>query len=126
MKRIICSALFLMVGATLWASQEKTVTSDSLQLTGDLKSYGGIMLLVTGLIGFIKSMWRAWVDGKEPIIALGLTIAMGVAAKLLGNFQNVDWVGHSIALLLSAGGAGLFHDKISSPIIGAAKSVSAK
>ena len=99
-----------------WISQ--TVTDVPMQI--DLASYGGIALAVVALIGAFKKLFKAWVDGKEPMLAFVLTMVLGVTAKLAGMFAGADvkaWASHVVALILTAAAAGVVHDKIVEPVL---------
>lgn len=79
----------------------------------DVASYTGISLIVMGMIGALKRLFRTWIDRKEPMLALMLTMAIGIAAKVGGYFPGNDlksWLNHIIALLIAAAGAGIGHD----------------
>jgi len=81
----------------------------------DLASYGGIAMAVVMLIGAAKKLFKAWIDGKEPMLGLVLTAVIGVVAKLGGAFGANDvksWLSHVVILVITAAGAGLVHDKI--------------
>lgn len=87
----------------------------------DLASYGGIALAVVALIGASKRLFKTWVKGKEPILALAFSLALGVAAKLTGLFPGeptaAEWLKHIVLLVLTAAGSGLVHDKIVNPVL---------
>lgn len=84
----------------------------------DLKTYAGISALVLFLIGLLKASLAAFMKGKERIGVIVLTLAIGAGSKLLNiGFIEVDWVAHSICLLLTAIGAGALHDKITNPVL---------
>lgn len=86
----------------------------------DLGTYGGIIFIVVALIGAVKKLFRAWIDGKEPLLALTFTLSIGIAAKAAGMFGAHDvktWLLHIVALIMAAAGAGLVHDKIVDPVL---------
>jgi hypothetical protein len=79
----------------------------------DLGTYAGIALAVVGLVGAAKKLFKAWVDGKEPMLALCLTLVIGVTAKIGGMFGVNDvksWLLHVIVLVLTATASGNAHD----------------
>jgi len=82
-----------------------------------LASYGGVAGLVVLLVSGIKKMWKAWIDGKEPVVALVLTYVLGGAAKFVlpgvyGGNDVKSWVLHLIVLLIVAVGAKGIHDGV--------------
>lgn len=82
-----------------------------------LASYGGLSILVVGVLSGMKSMWDKWVPGKEPALAVILTFVFGIAAKLLmpavyGENTLGAWGLHGIILLLVAVGAKGIHDGV--------------
>lgn len=85
----------------------------------DVTSYTGIVLLVVAVVGGLKKMFKTWVSGKEPHLGLAITFLVGIVAKLTitGAFAKVDWVNHSVALLIAAAGAKLGHDYFINQII---------
>jgi hypothetical protein len=90
---------------------------------GDINftTYAGIAAAVTMAVGFVKKLWKDWVKGKEIYLSYGLSVGIGVVAKLLGAFggpkgSSEEWTSHVIALLMTAMGAGLIHDKLVNPL----------
>ena len=82
-----------------------------------LTSYGGIAVLVAALVSGIKTLWKNWVDGKEPAVAAIVTILLGVAAKIcLPDVYGVNslqsWTLHLIILIFVAVGAKGVHDAL--------------
>lgn len=88
----------------------------------DLATYGGISFAVVALVGASKKLFKSWVDGKEPMLALVLTLALGISAKLFGVFSGPNdaktWLAHVVALFLAAAGAGVIHDKVTNVFAG--------
>lgn len=84
-----------------------------------LLSYPGISAAVVMLVGGLKKLFPAWIGGKEPHIALALSAALGVAAKLTipGAYEAVLWVPHLVALLAVAFGAKVGHDWIVNELV---------
>jgi hypothetical protein len=85
----------------------------------DLTTYTGIAAVVIALIGGAKKLFKTWVDGKEPHLGLGITMILGIAAKLTvtGAFDKVTWMNHIVALLITAAGAKIGHDYFVNQII---------
>lgn len=80
-----------------------------------LASYVGIAGLVVFLVQGIKHLWPAWTADKEPMIALILTYALGITAKLsmssiYGGNEASLWALHMVVLLVVAIGAKQLHD----------------
>jgi len=93
------------------------------QMLEALASYGGLSLLVVGLVGGLKHLWKAWVAGKEPVLALILTLVIGILAKVGGLYGGpggenavLAWLVHVLLLVGTALGAGIAHDKLINPI----------
>lgn len=84
-----------------------------------LLSYPGISAIVVMLIGGIKRMFPAWTDGKEPLLGLSFSVVLGVLAKLTvtGAFSDVQWVPHTVALVLTAFMAKLGHDYLLNQVV---------
>lgn len=78
----------------------------------DLVSIPGISVAVVAVVGSIKKMFPDWTKGKEPLLGLFFSYAIGVSAKLTipGAFEKVHWIVFLIALLVAAAGAKLGHD----------------
>lgn len=88
-----------------------------------LASYLGIVGGVAFLVSGFKWTMRKAVEGREPLWAIGLTFALGTAAKLVmpgvyGENGLQGWALHEIILLFAAVGAQQFHDKIMNPLMG--------
>lgn len=87
----------------------------------DLATYAGISFAVVAVIGAGKRLFKEWVSGKEPMMALVVTMILGILAKVGGLFPGTDlksWVVHVVLLLVTAGGAGVMHDKITNVFAG--------
>lgn len=79
----------------------------------DLWSFGGLALIIPMLVGGLKKLWPAWIDGKEPTVGFVLTYALGFGAKLSMKtvaFPGVSWIGLMIGLFFVALAAGQVHD----------------
>jgi hypothetical protein len=85
----------------------------------DVTSYTGIAVLVVAAVGGLKRLFKVWIDGKEPHLGLGITMVVGIMAKLTvtGAFAQVNWVNHIVALLITAAGAKIGHDYFINQII---------
>jgi hypothetical protein len=87
-------------------------------LVPDLGTYAGIAALTTIVIGAIKKFWGDWTKGKEPFLAIGIPIILGVIGKLVSaGFGDVSWANHVVALILAGIGSGLIHDKVVNPLM---------
>lgn len=87
-----------------------------------LASYGGIALGVVLLVAGVKALWKAKVEGKEPVIALVFTYLLGVTAKftfpaVYGENNVQSWLLHVIILLFMAVGAKGIHDGVLNALI---------
>lgn len=92
-----------------------------------LASYTGIAALVVALVGGLKLMFKEKIDGKEPLLALGLTFVIGAVAKLVlpaiyGENRLDSWALHTIVLLVVAVVAKGLHDGPLSALKGKEKS----
>lgn len=81
-----------------------------------LLSYGGIAAGVSFLVEGLKAMFKGLVDGREPILVIVLSFALGAVAKLLspdvfGSKTSTGWGLHLMILTFVAVGAAAFHDK---------------
>ena len=85
---------------------------ESMTTQFDVTTYTGIAALVIAVIGLVKKMFKAWVDGKEPHLGLALSFAFGIIAKIAvpGAFDKVNWLNHLVSLLVVAAGAKIGHD----------------
>lgn len=87
-----------------------------------LASYGGLAVGVSLLVSGLKSLWKGWVDGKEPVLTVILTYLLGIASKLImpdvyGPNSLQSWALHVIVLLFVAVLAGSFHDKLTNALM---------
>ena len=89
---------------------------------GYLASYGGMAVGVTFLISALKAIWKSFIDGKEPILAIILSYIVGIVAKLVTDVYGPNtfkaWTLHILILLFVAVGAAVFHDKVVNAITG--------
>lgn len=85
----------------------------------DLVTYPGLAAAVVAVVGALKKFFPAWLEGKEPHLALALSYVLGIAAKLTipGAFKDVHWVVYLVSLLVVAAGAKFGHDFIVNQII---------
>lgn len=120
MKVLALSVLFVFLAWVPGYAQDGARVKEALPGTQfDVTSYAGIVAAVIALVGGLKKMFKSWVDGKEPHLGLGLTMIIGIAAKLTvaGSFVGVSWVNHVVALLIAAAGAKLGHDYFVNQIV---------
>lgn len=81
-----------------------------------LLSYGGIAGGVSFLVEGLKAMFKVTVTGREPLLVIILSFALGSAAKAFmpgtygPNTLNA-WGLHELILTFVAVGAAAFHDK---------------
>ncbi len=105
--------LFMMAGLAL---AQDGGAADA--VNPSLATYAGIAALTTMLIGAGKKLFGDKVKGKEPLLAIGIPILLGVAAKLTHiSFDSTDWVSHVVALALAGIGSGIIHDKLVNPLL---------
>jgi hypothetical protein len=105
--------LFLMAGVA-WAQDGDAAET----LSPSLATYAGLAALTTMLIGAGKKLFGDKIKGKEPLLAIGIPILLGVATKLASiSFGDTDWVSHIVALALAGLGSGIIHDKIVNPLM---------
>lgn len=85
----------------------------------DLVTYPGLMFCVVAIIGGLKKLFPAWINGKEAYLGLFLSYVLGIAAKLTipNAFMKVHWVVFLVSLLFVAVGAKLGHDHFLNEII---------
>jgi len=86
----------------------------------DLFSFGGLALILPMIIGGLKKLWPAWIDGKEPMLVFILAYALGIAAKLTAKavaFPNVSWLGLVVGLFFVALAAAQVHDTFVNKVI---------
>lgn len=129
MKNVLFAVVFVLgLGAVAWAAQDAAAAKPATENAGNglgsvnFTTYAGVAAGVWAAVGFLKGIWKEKLAGKEPLIAMGLAIVIGVTAKLLGAFDGPktgaeSWIGHVIALVSAGIGAGLIHDKIGNPIM---------
>lgn len=87
----------------------------------DLASYGGISMAVVAVVGAVKKLFPTWTNGKEPMLAVAFSYALGIVAKLTGVMAEgkdlKSWAAHLVLLLLVAAGAGVLHDQVLNKVI---------
>jgi uncharacterized membrane protein len=89
----------------------------------DLMSWGGLMLIVPIIVSLVKTLVPKWTDGKEPILAVGLSYLLGIAGKIsmktaFGTSNTVaGWTTFLIGLLFVAVMAMQLHDNIIHKVI---------
>jgi hypothetical protein len=81
-----------------------------------LLSYGGIAGGVSFLVEGLKTVWKDWTSGREPVLVIVLSFGLGTAAKGLlpsvyGPSTMNAWGLHLLILTFVAVGAAAFHDK---------------
>ena len=81
-----------------------------------LLSYGGIAGGVSFLVEGLKTMFKDWVSGREPMLVILLAFFLGSMAKALlpgvyGPSTLNAWGLHELILVFVAVGAAAFHDK---------------
>lgn len=84
----------------------------------DLASFAGLITIVPVLTGVLRSFLSKWLTGKEPLVCLGLTYVIGIAAKktVPGAFGGVGWLTLLVSLLVVAGVAAHAHDYLSTKV----------
>jgi len=132
---LACVFLFMFgLAAVALAAQDAAVvgvtTNNATMSWGDWKTYTGIAVMVTGLVGFIKKLWPAFAANKERFIAMGLAVGIGIVAKLLGAFDGPksggeSWINHIIALVMAGIGSGYVHDDLVNPFLKGKETVAA-
>jgi hypothetical protein len=114
-KAALVFVLFLAMAGVAFAAQDEATSEN---LVPDLGTYAGIAALTTIVIGAIKKFWGEWTKGKEPFLAIGIPVILGVLGKLVSaGFGDVSWANHVIALVLAGVGSGLIHDKLVNPLM---------
>lgn len=88
----------------------------------DLKTVAGIMVATTAAIGGVKKLFREWVKGKEPFLALAIPLVFAVVSKLAGGWKATSWADLLVAVFFAALGSGLLHDKMTNPVMAGKKS----
>lgn len=86
----------------------------------DLYSFGGLALVIPMIVGGLKKLFPAWIDGKEPAIVFILSYVIGITAKLSMKavaFPNVSWLGLLIGLFFVALAAAEVHDTFINKVI---------
>jgi hypothetical protein len=85
----------------------------------DLGTYFGLSAAVVAVIGILKKLFPAWIDGKEPHIGLALSYILGISTKLFitGCYKDVNWVIFLLSLLGVAAGAKFGHDHLLNEVI---------
>ncbi len=92
--------------------------SESEEIPPSLKTYAGIAVLTTMLVGMAKKFFADKIKGKEAWLAIAIPVALGAIAKLTNmGFSEVEWVTHIVALVMSGVGSGLIHDKVTNPLM---------
>ena len=86
-----------------------------------LASYGGLSVAVSLLVSGLKSLWKQWINGKEPVLSVILTVLLGMIAKFLvpavyGSNSVSSWALHMVILAFVAIGAGAFHDYVTNAV----------
>jgi len=85
----------------------------------DLVSYPGLIAAVVALIGVTKKLWKPWVKGKEPMLAVALSYVLGISSKLTipKAFQGIYWVPFLVTLVFVAMAAMSAHDRIVNQVL---------
>lgn len=85
----------------------------------DLGTYFGLAAAVVASIGALKTLFPAWVNGKEPVLGLTFSYILGISTKLFmpGSYVNVHWVIFLLSLLLVAAGAKFGHDHLLNEVV---------
>ena len=115
-------ALFMLALPALALDQAAPATSQT-GIPGltqwDLGTYFGLSAAVVAVIGILKKLFPAWIDGKEPHIGLALSYILGISTKLFvpGCYKDVNWVIFMLSLLAVAAGAKFGHDHLLNEII---------
>ena len=87
-----------------------------------LLSYGGIAAGVSFLVEGLKAMFLKFVSGRENVLVILFSLALGSAAKALmpgtyGPNTVNSWGLHELILFFVAIGAAAFHDKLLSTLM---------
>lgn len=119
MSLILFAAVLAFFGASVALGQDPKPAPDPAadQFKALLASYAGLTIAVTVVVSSLKAMWKTWIEGKEPAVAVILTYVLGIVAKIAlpavyGTNTVGSWALHSVLLLLVAGGAKLTHDGV--------------
>jgi len=85
----------------------------------DLGTYVGLSAAVVGVVGLLKMLFPAWIEGKEPHLGLAFSYILGISTKLFvpGMYKDVNWVIFLLSLLAVAAGAKFGHDHLLNEII---------
>lgn len=85
----------------------------------DLVTYTGLMAAVVTVIGALKKLFPAWIDGKEPVLSLVFSYVLGISTKLFmpGAYVKVHWIVFLVSLLVVAAGAKWGHDVLLNQVI---------
>ena len=85
----------------------------------DLGTYVGLSAAVVGVVGLLKMLFPAWIEGKEPHLSLAFSYVLGISTKLFipGMYKDVNWVIFLLSLLVVAAGAKFGHDHLLNEII---------
>lgn len=101
---------------------------DQFKLTQwDLVTYPGIAAAVVAVVLGLKKLFD-WTAGREPIIALLLTYALGITSKLTikGSFANVNWLVFMVTLFMVAVFAKTSYDHLKDVLLGLGKNPTSK
>ena len=92
----------------------------SIDLADFLKTIGSLTLaawFLTELIGSLIGKWIKVGADYKKIIAIVLTLALGLAARYTGlSFMEIPLLQFVVALIVAAAGAGVINDKIAKPL----------
>lgn len=85
----------------------------------DLATLGGLAVVIPMVVGGIKKLWPTWVADKEPTVALILTYAVGITAKLTisGAFSKLNWLTFIVSLFFVAIASMSIHDTVINKIV---------
>ena len=85
----------------------------------DLVTYPGLSVAVIAVIGALKKLFPAWIDGKEPVLGLISSYVLGISTKLFipGAYEKVHWIVFLVSLLVVAAGAKWGHDFVINQVI---------
>jgi len=129
MRYVFFGLMFVLgLSAVAWGMQDAVAPAATTNNGGNglgsvnFTTYAGIAAAVWGAVGFLKGLWKEKLNGKEPLVAMGLAVIIGIAAKLLGAFDGPktgaeSWIGHLVALIGAGIGSGLLHDKLGNPVM---------
>ena len=117
---LVVTALFMIPMVCMAQAADPGSAALSIDLADFLKTITSLTLVawfLTELIGSLVGKWVNVASDYKKIIAITLTLILGLAARYTGlSFAEIPLLQFVVALVISAAGAQVVNDKIAKPL----------